>query len=622
MTALSIQPTFPIFTDIDGQPLEDGYVFIGTANLNPITNPITVYWDAALTLAAAQPIRTLGGYPMNSGTPARLYVNSDYSIQVQNKNGSLIYSALAAGDRFSGVVVDISSTDVSFIQAGTGAVTRTAQAKMRDVVNASDFGVVADGNISAGTGTDNTVALQAAIDAAQGGRLEFPAGVIFYSGTLTWRNGTIYQGKGKNENGSSGTVLYFTGTSDGGRISNAVNGFTPANIHFKDIFMFSKFRTAGKATLVDIGSSYLHLSNVSIGANDYSLILDQTELFVADKCDFHCDQGPKAAVWCVNGADYTPGNSVWWTNQLVFRDCNFGGATSGTSTVGLAIDGGIDYVIDHCQFTGFDIQMRVASVKNLTVIGGEYEGFVSNWIKFASTKLNGGAPPSRTMAANVRGGFIIGGNASTYHLDFDAGSIYFIEYKANCHQVIAGGAQPININNISLFDSADNCSVDNNTGGIVLYGNYAALGFGSPNYVAYNTNNLTSESGTTPPWTPQWTGSGSNPVIGNGSITSSWARHGPIVTMSVKITMGSTTTYGSGQWSISIPIVEVTGRDWIGQVWGAQGGTIFTGSCWLQPSGTSVLLYGPTAAIQPTSPFTWGTGDILFVTLTYSTRAK
>ena len=158
MTALSIQPTFPIFTDIDGQPLEDGYVFIGTANLNPITNPITVYWDAALTLTAVQPIRTLGGYPMNSGTPARLYVNSDYSIQVQNKNGSLIYSALAATERYGNV---ISSADVSFIQSGTGAVLRTAQSKMRDWVTTADFGVT-----GASTTSQNATALTQALAAS------------------------------------------------------------------------------------------------------------------------------------------------------------------------------------------------------------------------------------------------------------------------------------------------------------------------------------------------------------------------------------------------------------------------------------------------------------------------
>jgi len=94
MSAISIQPPFPIFTDIDGQPLEDGFVWIGQANLDPQVNPINVFWDAALTIPAGQPIRTLAGYPANSGTPARLYVNSDYSIRVMNKNGSAVYSSL------------------------------------------------------------------------------------------------------------------------------------------------------------------------------------------------------------------------------------------------------------------------------------------------------------------------------------------------------------------------------------------------------------------------------------------------------------------------------------------------------------------------------------------------
>jgi hypothetical protein len=39
MTALSIQPPFPIFTDTDGSPLENGYIWIGTANLDPEATP-------------------------------------------------------------------------------------------------------------------------------------------------------------------------------------------------------------------------------------------------------------------------------------------------------------------------------------------------------------------------------------------------------------------------------------------------------------------------------------------------------------------------------------------------------------------------------------------------------
>ena len=54
---MSVGNPFKIFADTDGQPLDDGYVFIGTAGLNPQTNPITVYSDPALTLPVAQPIK-------------------------------------------------------------------------------------------------------------------------------------------------------------------------------------------------------------------------------------------------------------------------------------------------------------------------------------------------------------------------------------------------------------------------------------------------------------------------------------------------------------------------------------------------------------------------------------
>jgi hypothetical protein len=118
MTALSVLPPFPVFTDIDGQSLEDGYIWIGVANLAPITNPIAVYWDAALTIPAPLPIRTRGGYPVNSGTPARLYVGSDYSIQVQDKNGSVVYTAPVPTERLGGAIV-ISVTNIIALRAAT-----------------------------------------------------------------------------------------------------------------------------------------------------------------------------------------------------------------------------------------------------------------------------------------------------------------------------------------------------------------------------------------------------------------------------------------------------------------------------------------------------------------------
>jgi len=94
MSALSVQPPYPAFAGADGLPLENGYIWIGTVNLNPQVNQIAVYWDAALTVSAVQPIRTLNGYPVYQGTPSRFYVGSDYSIQALDSNGSVIYTSL------------------------------------------------------------------------------------------------------------------------------------------------------------------------------------------------------------------------------------------------------------------------------------------------------------------------------------------------------------------------------------------------------------------------------------------------------------------------------------------------------------------------------------------------
>lgn len=109
MPALLVESPYPLFTDDDGVALEDGYIYIGTANLDPVANPINVYFNQSLTLLASQPIRTSGGYPVYNGSPARLFANSDYSIRVLDKTGSLVFSAATAASG-SGDVVTTTAT--------------------------------------------------------------------------------------------------------------------------------------------------------------------------------------------------------------------------------------------------------------------------------------------------------------------------------------------------------------------------------------------------------------------------------------------------------------------------------------------------------------------------------
>ncbi|MFE1925789.1 hypothetical protein ACFW91_24860 [Streptomyces asoensis] len=64
-------------------------------------------------------------------------------------------------------------------------------------------------------------------------------------------------------------------------------------------------------------------------------------------------------------------------------------------------------------------------------------------------------------------------------------------------------------------------------------------------------------------YTPTWTAT-SNPAIGNGAITGRYLKVGRKCTAVVKITMGSSTTYGSGGYNIGLPFAAAAGVDYLG----------------------------------------------------------
>lgn len=167
MPALSINVPFPVFQDRDGQPLDNGYVYIGTPYLDPQTNPVQVYFDDALTIPAAQPLRTINGYVSNAGTPAQLYVNGvNFSIKVLDSKANLVYSFP------DGSGISPNAAGVQYDPAGVGAVSTTVQAKLRETVSVKDFGAS-----STNTTVQNKTALQAAITAvatAGGGTIVVP----------------------------------------------------------------------------------------------------------------------------------------------------------------------------------------------------------------------------------------------------------------------------------------------------------------------------------------------------------------------------------------------------------------------------------------------------------------
>lgn len=180
MTALSVLAPYPVFNDVDGQPLEDGYIYIGVTNQNPETTKLPVFWDAALTIPAAQPIRTSGGYPVRNGTPSTIYVNAnDYSLTLRDKRSRIVLTSPSVQQRINGAIITaVDSGNATFSHAASyaqGSVGLALQT-MRNVRNAP-YNAVGDGV------ADDYAAIQAAHDAlpADGGLIYLPRGVYSIS---------------------------------------------------------------------------------------------------------------------------------------------------------------------------------------------------------------------------------------------------------------------------------------------------------------------------------------------------------------------------------------------------------------------------------------------------------
>jgi len=123
------------------------------------------------------------------------------------------------------------------------------------------------------------------------------------------------------------------------------------------------------------------------------------------------------------------------------------------------------------------------------------------------------------------------------------------------------------------------------------------------------------------PWTsytPVWTASSLNPVIGNGTITGNYAVIGKTCFVRGNVAMGSTTTFGSGEWYISMPIPAINADAILltatlldnGSAW--YNATMVAGRAGFNtkaPLQYVNISNGTASDVNSTQPFTWANTD-------------
>jgi hypothetical protein len=279
---LQVQPPFAQFFTTSGTPLNNGSIYIGATNLNPETNPVSVYWDDALTIPAVQPIKTSNGYPVRNGTPARLYIaNADFSMTVRDSKRQLVWTVLSA--------TSLADADkISFLQAGVGAVQRSVQSKSRESVSVMDFMTAAQiADVQAGTQLlDCSDAFAKALVAYKGVfavvNVYAPGGVYRIDTKLSPKTTQMIFGDGVNE-----TIL------KAGTVGMTVIDYPSgaySNVCIRDLSIDGNNKAATGLKMIASGQgaiSNCEFSNVQIAqCTTYQFYLSQATYCVIDRCAF------------------------------------------------------------------------------------------------------------------------------------------------------------------------------------------------------------------------------------------------------------------------------------------------------------------------------------------------
>lgn len=117
-------------------------------------------------------------------------------------------------------------------------------------------------------------------------------------------------------------------------------------------------------------------------------------------------------------------------------------------------------------------------------------------------------------------------------------------------------------------------------------------------------------------YTPTWVSSGVQPVIGNGIMAGAYLQLGKTLFVRVVLIPGTTTTFGTGTYSFSLPpgCVSAAEQALAARLWDTSTGTAYEGAAGAGAASALLNVVVGSAFVTPTSPFTLANGDNISIT--------
>ena len=261
------------FFNNSGVILSGGLVYTYAAGT---TTPQTAYTTSSGSTAHANPIVLDSAGRVPSGGEIWLTDAVAYKFVLQTSTAVLIATYDNVTGNASGIYAAFAASSgsslVGFIQAGTGAVATTVQAKLRQYVSVKDFGAVGDGV------TNDTAAIQAAITAAY--NVYFPDGTYLVNAQINLKSGLMLTGTPSSiiKLASAVTPYVFRGDTLSNIVienltilGNGISGFSTIYISNSSNVLVQncKITKSGATALYFVGCSFVKVENCELSENYY-----------------------------------------------------------------------------------------------------------------------------------------------------------------------------------------------------------------------------------------------------------------------------------------------------------------------------------------------------------------